>query len=648
MTKFYLITITAVLFLYAQAQASRIEYKLVLQYPFNGSGDDYSSYIHHEAIDLNEKGNIVGRVYDEAGDFFFWSKTNGIVLLNLPCSSPEINALNNHDQMAGSFYDHPKRKAAIWDCNGLFTDIGSVFDNQNSRLKQINDHGTAVGYVENDVFIRASNGQIQYPGITVDSIYQSIHFNNAGQIAGHSTEGPFLWDPERGLQYLKIFDNTTYDDLSIMDLSETGRVTAYYSIYQNSGYYFWDDPNELPVRWANNLVDRNEYGQGINEFGAFYDGQYNYFKLDNCIDYFPNLTFPFSLLTPDVNNIDACRFDFVKVNDRGQILANGVEPYISCLWEPVRIVFDDLSLVNAIADELNLAAEPNYVDVLEMTHLNANNYGVETLSGLEYAFNLQYLDVRNNPLDKRSVCYTLETIRRRNPQAVILYDSYLYDDCTVEFGDPRVQHEVAQKLGISEPNFIDMQSKQLRSLSVFEANDLSGLEYAVYLNELFLPLGEFSDISYLSNLYWLNSLSIFENQNLSDISPLANLPCLEELICRNCSISDIRALLPLKNLRTLNLESNPIDPVMMCEVMPQVRMNNRYLYDVNIDHLSNLIDGCSSNLGSVWQLSDEWLRSDCTQDNNWCYDRDINRDGRINLDDLSYVAYFWLKDETYF
>jgi len=73
---------------------------------------------------------------------------------------------------------------------------------------------------------------------------------------------------------------------------------------------------------------------------------------------------------------------------------------------------------------------------------------------------------------------------------------------------------------------------------------------------LSLDDNQISDVSPLAGLKQLKGLLIYENR-LTDISALADLKLLEQLNLRNNQISDVRSLAGLKLLESLNLQSNP-------------------------------------------------------------------------------------------
>ena len=90
--------------------------------------------------------------------------------------------------------------------------------------------------------------------------------------------------------------------------------------------------------------------------------------------------------------------------------------------------------------------------------------------------------------------------------------------------------------------------------------DLTGLEYCINLNYLFLSNNQISNIAPLHDLTNLQFI-ILDNNQISDISPLHGLTSLVSLWLRNNQISDISTLQSLTNLRELNLNTNQVSDI---------------------------------------------------------------------------------------
>jgi len=91
-------------------------------------------------------------------------------------------------------------------------------------------------------------------------------------------------------------------------------------------------------------------------------------------------------------------------------------------------------------------------------------------------------------------------------------------------------------------------------------SDLSGLEYCINLESLFLSYNDINDLTPLKSLVSLKQLSLSYNQ-IDDLSALAELRNLEVLNLSNNEISDISILINMPKLNVLDLSRNNI-----CEI----------------------------------------------------------------------------------
>lgn len=84
---------------------------------------------------------------------------------------------------------------------------------------------------------------------------------------------------------------------------------------------------------------------------------------------------------------------------------------------------------------------------------------------------------------------------------------------------------------------------------------LVGLEHATYLKTLTILYHDVSDLTPVGNLPNLETLNVINN-NISDLTPLENLPELMTLVLTNNNIQAIPPLEKLPNLKTLTLGGN--------------------------------------------------------------------------------------------
>ncbi len=101
--------------------------------------------------------------------------------------------------------------------------------------------------------------------------------------------------------------------------------------------------------------------------------------------------------------------------------------------------------------------------------------------------------------------------------------------------------------------------------------DLTGLEHATELRELYLGDNRVSDITPLAQLTQLRELDLTRNQDVSDITPLAQLTQLRKLHLTGNQISDITPLAQLTQLQTLTLSANNIIDITPLAQLTQLR-----------------------------------------------------------------------------
>ncbi len=134
----------------------------------------------------------------------------------------------------------------------------------------------------------------------------------------------------------------------------------------------------------------------------------------------------------------------------------------------------------------------------------------------------------------------------------------------------------------------DITQGDMASLLVFDAfesgiRNISGLEFAVNLNELHLGLNRISDITPLKSLKKLTVLDLHRNSNISDVSPLKDLTNLTWLSLRGNRISDMSSLKDLVNLTYLHVAYNRISTV-----SPFQSLTNLTFLDIEVNRISDL------------------------------------------------------------
>ena len=158
----------------------------------------------------------------------------------------------------------------------------------------------------------------------------------------------------------------------------------------------------------------------------------------------------------------------------------------------------------------------------------------------------------------------------------------------VKMPDANLAAAVREALGLGAKVRISKQAiLELKHLKARDSNisDLTGLQDATQLTELYLERNEISDLSPLARLTRLKRLRL-ENNEISNIQPLTGLTQLEELYLAGNQINnaEVRRLTKLKQLRWLSLYNNQISnitPLAKLTKLEGLRLSNNKIRDVS-------------------------------------------------------------------
>jgi len=135
----------------------------------------------------------------------------------------------------------------------------------------------------------------------------------------------------------------------------------------------------------------------------------------------------------------------------------------------------------------------------------------------------------------------------------------LDSDDEVTFTDSALEQRVRQVLGAGDGPLTVAHLEGLTALNRVGGGitDLSGLEHAVNLEQLYLPNNDVRDLRALSALSALKRLNLSHN-DVSDLAPLAGLTGLEHLDLDGNALADLSPLSGMTSLATLELEGTGI------------------------------------------------------------------------------------------
>ena len=225
--------------------------------------------------------------------------------------------------------------------------------------------------------------------------------------------------------------------------------------------------------------------------------------------------------------------------------------------EPQVVNIPDPNLAAAIKNQTGEDIITTHT-MLALTDLYANGYGIEDLTGLEYAHNLYYLHLSDNnisdvsPLAELKNAQDLRTLSLGNnnildisPLAELTQVGYLHLDNNNIL-------DISPLAGLTKLDYWHLDNNNI--------SDISPLAELKNLRQLLLHDNNISDISPLTGLTRLETLWL-QNNNISDVSPLAGLTQLRELHLTDNNISDISPLTGLTKLQQLSINRNNISGI---------------------------------------------------------------------------------------
>ena len=221
------------------------------------------------------------------------------------------------------------------------------------------------------------------------------------------------------------------------------------------------------------------------------------------------------------------------------------------------------------------------VELKNLTRLHLVNNHISDVSPLAGLTNLRELYLSKNKISDFS------------PIAGLIPNLKVYENSDqrlliVHIPDPNLRAAIEEQLGKAQGTPITQ--AEMQTLTQLDARkrgiqDLIGIEFAMNLEDLYLFGNEISDISPLAQLSELRYLYLSENE-ISDISPLAQLSELRDLGLGTNQVSDFSPLAELKQLWGLNIGESQIS-----DISPLAGLNkltHLYLYDNQISDISPL------------------------------------------------------------
>ncbi len=135
----------------------------------------------------------------------------------------------------------------------------------------------------------------------------------------------------------------------------------------------------------------------------------------------------------------------------------------------------------------------------------------------------------------------------------------------VDIPDPNLRSVIAEALGKEDAN-VPITLEEMATLTILRASnrdikDLTGIAFAVNLEELWISENPISDLSPLVGLKNLIGLGAWDTPAISDLSPLVKLPKLKWLDFGSFPAPDLSPLADIKSLRRLTFHDGGIEDI---------------------------------------------------------------------------------------
>ena len=269
-----------------------------------------------------------------------------------------------------------------------------------------------------------------------------------------------------------------------------------------------------------------------------------------------------------------------------------------------QVHFPDPNLRAAIAEELgkSINAPITAEEMGTLSELVAINRGIQDLTGLQFATNLRWLDVRENQFSDLSPLaglIKLQTLRLDDNAVSDLSPVKGLKELTdLEFNRNRVS-DLSPVAGLNKLELL-----AIKQNITFDVSDLSPLTGLINLKHLYFSGTNLSVLSFVAGLTNLEYIG-FDDDSISDIlplagstnlkgirtwgnpisdlSPLAGLTKLERVDICGAELSDLSPLAGLTGLKELYLVDNGIT-----DISPIASLTGLNRLNISLNHISNI------------------------------------------------------------
>jgi Leucine-rich repeat (LRR) protein len=244
------------------------------------------------------------------------------------------------------------------------------------------------------------------------------------------------------------------------------------------------------------------------------------------------------------------------------------------------VEFESVALKRAVVEALGLesGAEVLDTDMLRLTELRATSSGIRSLSGLEYATNLEKLDISYNVVPNLYPLMTLANLRELDIEGIPdtdidpLADLSRIEVLQMAFADVL---DLTALAGLSNLRVLDARSTMVQDITPLAAlTSLEVLQLSGSPVESLVPLEDLSQLTHLE----------LDEVNTSDFGSLSGLAQLTHLQLRENGIADIRFLSAMTTLEYLDLTMNQIvdlSPLQGLNALRMVKLGRNQIEDLD-------------------------------------------------------------------
>lgn len=249
------------------------------------------------------------------------------------------------------------------------------------------------------------------------------------------------------------------------------------------------------------------------------------------------------------------------------------------------------AIAEALGKENTAIVSITEEEMATLTTFDAVNLDIQNLQGLQFATNLEILNIQDNPISDLSPLTELIKLKE------LRFVSDAVSDLSPLIGLKNLEKLAAWNAVVSDLSPLKELTK-LRWLACSSAplSDLSPLSSLSNLRNLVIYVCDISDISPLKGLTGLTHIQLSHN-HISDISPLIDLSNLESLSIKDNEISDISPLSGLANLRELQIGENNI-----LDVSPLASLHKLQFLEIEHNSISDFapLDELRQKATVVW------------------------------------------------